>query len=95
MSKPKLSFKLNQETKLPKRVIDDAPMQGPFDDYAEYLLGIYDVQVSLADSIEFLRRYGAWEDSELQDLETNKARILWLACLDCKERETRYFYMGE
>lgn len=28
---------------------------------------------------EELKEYGAWEDEELQDLETNHSRIVWLA----------------
>lgn len=90
-----ISFKLHSETKLPKKVIRDAPSQGAFDSYAEYLLQAYNVEVTLQDSITFLRSYGAWDNSELQDLQANKARILWLACLDCKEQKTQFFYMGE
>jgi hypothetical protein len=92
--KTAIVYKLNQEMELPQNVIDDAPLSGPFDDYADYLLKTYDVQVTLADSIAFLREYGAWDESELQNSDDNKARILWLSCLDCKENETPYFYMG-
>ena len=89
-----IKFKLNSETRLTKKIVDDAPRQGPFDGYAEYLLATYDIDVTLEDSIEYLKEFGAWDDEELQDLETNKARILWQACLSCKEEKTLYFYMG-
>ena len=29
-----------------------------------------------------LKEYGAWDDNELQDFETNKERILWLTCAE-------------
>jgi len=89
-----IEFKLNEETELPQEIIDDAPSCGPFDEYAEYLLKNYNIVITLEDSIDFLKDYGAWEKDELQDLETNKARILWLACINCKENNTNYFYMG-
>jgi len=89
-----LIFKINTDIELPQNIINDAPYQGPFDDYAEYLLETYNIEVSLDDSIQYLKEYGAWTLEELQDLELNKARILWLACLNCKENNTNYFYMG-
>ncbi len=95
MAKQVIKFILYQETRLPKEVVADAPRRGRFDDYAEYLLAAYDIQVTLSDSIRYLQHVGAWEDSELQDLDTNKARLLWLACMDCKENNTHYFYMGD
>jgi trimethylamine:corrinoid methyltransferase-like protein len=27
-----------------------------------------------------LKEYGAWDEEELEDIEQNKARILWIAC---------------
>ena len=89
-----IKFELNRETELPQDMIDDAPSTGPFDDYADYLLDHYDIEVSLADSIAYLKEFGAWDNNELQELELNKARILWQACLNCKEENTNYFYMG-
>lgn len=32
-----------------------------------------------------LSEYGAWDESELQDHETNLQRILWIACGDINE----------
>jgi hypothetical protein len=90
-----LKFELKQETFIPQELIDDSPSSGPFDSYADYLLETHRVDVSLDDSIAFLSKYGAWSEDELQDLEANRARILWLAIGDCKEQGTNYFYMGE
>lgn len=90
-----ITFKLHRETKLPRQVIKDAPSQGAFDDYAESLLESYNIDVSLEDSQTYLKRLGAWEEHELQDLELNKRRLLWIACLDCKEEKTQYWYMGD
>jgi hypothetical protein len=91
----KITFKLNQEVFIPKSVIRDAPEQGRFDEYAEWILENYRVEVSLEDSIKCLKGYGAWNESELQDLNANKSRLLWIACLDCKENKTCFWYMGE
>lgn len=95
MRKKKIVFKYCKETKFPKKLVDDAPNQGQFDDYAEYILSTFDVQVSLEDSIKYLRLCGAWKLDELQDIELNKARLLWIAIIDCKENKTIYWYMGE
>ena len=32
-----------------------------------------------------LRKYGAWDDEELQNVEMNQVRILWEACGNIKE----------
>lgn len=95
MSKQVIQFKLHGETEFEQSLIDDAPQSGPFDEYADWILQTYDVRVSLTDSIKLLKPYGAWDDSELQDLETNKARLLWVAILDCKEQNTNFYYGGE
>ena len=89
-----LVFKLHSETKIPRSVVRDAPQSGPFDDYAEWILSQYEIQVSLADTIKFLQGYGAWTDNELQDLEKNKARLLWLAVMDLKESGDSFWYMS-
>lgn len=90
-----ISFKLHGETELPQSVIDAVPQSGAADSAISELMRLHSIDVSLSDSIKYLRSYGAWDDSELQDLEANKARILWLAALDCKEQGTTFFYMGE
>lgn len=34
-----------------------------------------------------LRKYGCWDDEELEDHQVNLARLLWLACGDIMEEE--------
>lgn len=34
-----------------------------------------------------LSEYGAWNDAELKDKKTNRARILWIACGDVNENK--------
>jgi hypothetical protein len=89
-----INFKLNFETKLPKILIRDAPQFGAFDKFVEYILLNYEVNVSLSDSIAYLKTLGAWESEELQDIETNKARLLWISILDCRENGDSYWYMS-
>lgn len=93
--RPVIRYQLNHETEIPQGLIDEAPKTGPFDEFAEYILDTHEVEVSLSDSIKILRPYGAWEMDELQDLDTNKARLLWLSILDCKENKTNWWYAGE
>jgi hypothetical protein len=90
----KIIYKMNHETKLPRSLIKDAPSSGPFDDFAEWILQNYRVEVSLEDSIQYLSYLGAWDREELQDLELNKARLLWVSILDCKENKTNHWLMG-
>jgi len=46
MRKEKLVFKYGEEIELPQDIIDDAPSQGAFDDYADYLVNRFDVRCS-------------------------------------------------
>lgn len=94
MRRKKITFKLHGETEFDQDLIDSAPRQGRFDDFADEILRDYDVEVTLDDSIKYLKLLGAWDESELQDLETNKSRLLWIALLDCQEQETTFWYMG-
>ena len=89
-----LRFSLHKGTEIPQDVIDALPKFGAADCIIGELRETVDVDVSLEDSREFLRSTGGWEDSELNNLDENKNRLLWIACLDCRENETTYFYMG-
>ena len=60
-------------------------------DYAiEYMKDIPEVRVIL-DAIQpevlrsILSDYGAWDDKELQDHESNLERMLWIACGDIQD----------
>lgn len=95
MRRKTIEFKLNEETELPQEVIDSIPRSGQADDAVVELHQDYNFEVTLDDSIKFLSSYGAWDKEELQDLDSNIDRIIWLACLDCQENNTTFFYMGE
>ena len=88
-------FKINEETALPWAFIDSVPSQGRADDAVMELLEYWTVEVTLQDSIKYLNTFGAWELDELQDLDRNTERIVWIACLHCQENKTQFFYMGE
>ena len=90
-----INFEYGSEVELPGKLIREAPASGRFDDYAKYLRTVLDVRVTLEDSQKYLKHVGAWEDDELQDLDDNIDRLLWIAFLDCQERETTFWYMGE
>jgi len=93
--KTRIVFKIHTETELPQNFIDSMPRQGQADETCETLLKEYDIDVSLEDSTKYLKSLGAWDNEELTDLELNKMRLIWIACLDCQENETNRFYMGE
>lgn len=90
-----LKFKLNNETYIPKSIWSCVPQSGPADAAIADLRTIVHVEVSLEDSQKYLRTTGTWELEELLDLDCNIDRLLWLACLDCRENKTNYWYMGE
>lgn len=95
MSTNKIMYRLHCETEIPCELIEEAPDSGPFDEYTDYILSRYEVDVTLEDSIAYLKRLGAWDTEDLHDLELNKARLLWISILDCKEQQTTYWCMGE
>ena len=94
MKHKKLRFRYGKETKIPRVILKDAPRSGPFDDYGASILADYDIDVPLEDSIKYLKNIGCWEPEELQDLEANKARLIWLSVMECLENKTNLFYMG-
>ena len=96
-SKPKkqtLHFKVNSEIKLPQDFIDSVPSQGAVDSAVEELCADFNIECLEQNTIEYLKSTGGWTLDELQDHETNLKRLVWIACLDCQENETTYFYMG-
>jgi hypothetical protein len=46
-------------------------------------------KISKQKYIDILIGYGAWDYDELEDHETNKLRLLWIACGDLLERITK------
>ena len=45
---------------------------------------------------DYLRRFGAWNERELQDHHANRERVLWTCACDCRENpgECDYLYLG-
>lgn len=92
--KPVIQFKYNDYTKIPDEIIEEAPSEGPFDDYATYLIGAYDIDATIEETKKYLRSLGAWSQDELNDHYLNLQRLLWVSIQDCKENNTNFWYMG-
>lgn len=92
--KPVLQYKYNDYIKIPDNIINEAPSSGPFDDYAEYLIGAYDIDATVEETRKYLKSLGAWAPDELEDHYINLQRLLWVSILDCKAEKTNFWYMG-
>lgn len=90
----KIQFKLNEETKLSNEVINSIPISGPADSAVQDLREEYDIKVNNFELVSFLKKFGCWDNNELNDHNENIDRLLWIACLDCRENETTHFYFG-
>jgi len=83
------------ELRLPREALLDCHHQGRCDDDVEFWHAQidWDAQTMTADDIrDELFEYGAWDATELANIEANQQRILWLAAGDYQERlysETR------
>lgn len=95
MKRKTIKFKLHNQTRLPKRLIDSVPLSGPADNAIKEILQHYNIECDSEELKKFLKSYGAWDSEDLQDHDTNLSRLIWLSALDCKEQKTTYFYMGE
>jgi hypothetical protein len=95
MKRKTIEFKLHGETELPQNLIDSIPSSGAADNAVAEARQYFNIEVPENDLRRFLKRYGAWDAEELSDHDANIDRLIWLACLDCRENETTYFYMGE
>jgi len=68
--------------------------QGSCDDDVKDLLSLPEIKRQLRkigpDPIkEELKEYGAWSEEELNDVEQNKARIIWIACGNIVEEDCK------
>ncbi len=88
----KVTFKLHTETKIPKYWIDNIPSSGAADSAVEHIKELYDIEVSDDDLKQCLESYTDWDTSNRDD---NIDRLIWIATLDCKENNEKYWYMGE
>ena len=93
--KTTITFKLNKEIELPQMFVDSIPSTGQADSYVEDLLQDYNVECSKQDALTYLKSVGAWSNEELANHDENLERLVWIACLECQENETNFFYMGE
>lgn len=95
MSKRKvIKFKLHTEVKLPKKFIDGVPSSGAADECVADLRKAYDIECDEKEAITYLKSMGSWDDTELSDHDANLDRLVWIACLDCQDQKTTYWYMG-
>ena len=69
----------------------DCGRPGPADEAVAYVLRQHDITGDEADCAAYLKGYGAWEDDELLDHDTNLSRLVWLAGCNLREGELVYF----
>lgn len=70
----------------PIDIIEDAPVSGPFDEYTEFLVNNFEIQADHAMIKRYLKECGAWSKEELENVDDNVKRFLWLTILNEKER---------
>ena len=69
----------------PIDIIEDAPISGPFDDYAEFLVNNFEIHADHAIIKRYLKECGAWSKEELENIDDNVKRFLWITILNEKE----------
>lgn len=77
------------ESKLSQDCIDDCSAGGDVSEAVEFWVRELDFRVPQALARKALEGYGAWDDLQTVDDETLKQRVLWLACCDVSEAQTR------
>jgi hypothetical protein len=65
---------------LPQECIDDCSASGAVDDALDFWVKKLDFTVNQENARKCLKGYGAWDSDELQDVNANCCRVLWLAC---------------
>jgi len=75
-----------------RKDVDSMPLSGACDDTVDviankpYIVRQFNA-IDNSKLIKELIEYGAWDEVELQDKQANIERIIWIGCLDIKERE--------
>ncbi|MGO4441370.1 hypothetical protein [Rhizobium sp. RAF56] len=69
----------------------DCGAPGDASEAVGHVLATFEVSGEIADCRAMLRPYGAWEDAELSDHQTNLERLVWLAGCDLREHGEIYF----
>ena len=80
------------EIKMTLEQAQSASHQGRCDEDVQHLLKVPEIakqlrKISDADLIDALRGYGAWNIDELQNRDSNEARLIWIAACDIAEEE--------
>lgn len=75
------------EIELPAQCVDDCHHQGACDADVTYWRQRLNLQIAPELLKAELREYGAWDEEELSDHETNLERIIWLAAGNIQEGE--------
>jgi hypothetical protein len=78
-------------SELPDECISDCSAQGSVDEAVEYWVKQLDFEAPEQNVKEYLGCFGAWDDDELSDNDSNLQRLLWVVCCDLKEeRKAQY-----
>jgi hypothetical protein len=69
----------------------DCGASGDASEAVAYVLSSFEVTGEPDDCRAMLAGYGAWDDAELSDHQTNLKRLVWLAGCDLREQNEIYF----
>lgn len=89
-----ITFKLNDYTEIPQDMIDSLPCSGACDEAIESLMRHNKIYCDRQDAIRYLESLGFEIDEHDSDHDLT-SRVLWIACLDCRENESTGFYMEQ
>jgi hypothetical protein len=64
---------------------------GPAEEAVEYIMAEYEITGDIDSCRKWLRAYGAWDEAQLSDHDTNLQRLVWLTGCGLCEGETVYF----
>lgn len=88
-----LTYYFNRfEVTLPLQCVIDCSHQGKCDDDVKFWLKKLNLVIFPDDLRKELKEYGAWDEIELSDHESNLNRILWITACNLKED---YSYLEE
>lgn len=82
------------ECDLSKSLLDalkDCGAPGPADEAVAYVISQFTITGEPDDCRNMLRGYGAWEDDDLLDHDTNLQRLVWLTGCSLRQGESAYF----
>ena len=69
----------------------DCGKSGDASQAVDYVISVYSITGDPTVCRGILSQYGAWEDDELLDHDTNLQRLVWLAGCDLEESNELYF----